>query len=475
MKDREPTKILPNGALRYGVYDDNGALLRYEYIKPEDEPTEEGTPLNKATLLSDATAEKVWPNPDNRPDDPTVNQALAKLTEPGAKIGDIQITSRNDLGTSWLKCDGNLIGNKDYPELYDALRTKSVNPDWRHNFSIKVKRSDVGVRIEYGDGLYVAVCGDSTYYVSTDPLNSWIKYKTGDVGTELTLYDIKFANGIWVAAGSSSKTDTYAPIFTSDDPRNGFTIHNRETLGFNQNVSYKFEFIDYHNGAFVAAGDSMLIKAEIPNEKWKIIENRRPDGIDIFPLFFKVVGDYIVLTSNYSGDNSIYFYEDVESIPIRVQFDKTVQSVGFSDGKWLAILNSTYYISQNPLLNSSWGKKTISWNNTGRSDITVHNGRFYIVISSYYNGPYRVLSTDSPENTGSWKNETSFNGQVEGKSNTENIISVNNKLIVGISYGNYSENDLGIIAAADYSQLNKMLPKINISDGASAYIKALEE
>lgn len=53
MKDHIPTKILANGALRYGVYDDAGTLLRHEYIKPEDEPTEEGDPLCKATLLPD--------------------------------------------------------------------------------------------------------------------------------------------------------------------------------------------------------------------------------------------------------------------------------------------------------------------------------------------------------------------------------------------------------------------------------------
>jgi len=56
MTDRIPTKVLANGAIRYGVYDDSGALLRYEYIKPEDEPTVEGTPLNVAALYSDAVA-----------------------------------------------------------------------------------------------------------------------------------------------------------------------------------------------------------------------------------------------------------------------------------------------------------------------------------------------------------------------------------------------------------------------------------
>ncbi len=57
MKDRVSTKVLDNGAIRYGIYDEAGKLLRYEYIRPEDEPIEEGTPLNKASLLSDATTQ----------------------------------------------------------------------------------------------------------------------------------------------------------------------------------------------------------------------------------------------------------------------------------------------------------------------------------------------------------------------------------------------------------------------------------
>ena len=63
MIDRVPTEVLDNGAIRYGVYDSNGQLLRYEYIKPEDAPTQDGTPLNKANLLSDDLLQKYFDNP----------------------------------------------------------------------------------------------------------------------------------------------------------------------------------------------------------------------------------------------------------------------------------------------------------------------------------------------------------------------------------------------------------------------------
>lgn len=48
IKDRVPVNVLSNNAIRYGIYDEQGNFLRYEYIKREDEPIEIGTPVNRA-------------------------------------------------------------------------------------------------------------------------------------------------------------------------------------------------------------------------------------------------------------------------------------------------------------------------------------------------------------------------------------------------------------------------------------------
>ena len=111
MKDRQPTQVLANGAIRYGVYNADGTLNHYEYLKREDAPTVEGTPLNKANLLSDATAAKIWPG-SKKPDDPTVTDALGKLSEGTAKVGDIAITARTDLSDAWLPCDGRTVSQE---------------------------------------------------------------------------------------------------------------------------------------------------------------------------------------------------------------------------------------------------------------------------------------------------------------------------------------------------------------------------
>lgn len=47
VKDRVPSQVLENGAIRYEEFDANGNSLGYKYIKRADEPIEPGTPINK--------------------------------------------------------------------------------------------------------------------------------------------------------------------------------------------------------------------------------------------------------------------------------------------------------------------------------------------------------------------------------------------------------------------------------------------
>lgn len=75
MIDRVPTEILSNGAIRYGIYDADSNLIRYEYIKLEDDPTQEGDALNKANLLPDAVATAL-----GLTGNPQVKDALSALT-----------------------------------------------------------------------------------------------------------------------------------------------------------------------------------------------------------------------------------------------------------------------------------------------------------------------------------------------------------------------------------------------------------
>lgn len=86
MRDRLSTKILSNGATRYGVYDETENLLRYEYIKLEDEPTVEGDLFSKANMLPDSIPAALGLKMGN----PQVKDALNVL----ANIGNVHVWQR---------------------------------------------------------------------------------------------------------------------------------------------------------------------------------------------------------------------------------------------------------------------------------------------------------------------------------------------------------------------------------------------
>lgn len=213
MKDRQPTKILANGAIRYGIYNEDGTLNRYEYMKREDSPTVEGTPLNKANLLSDETAAKIWPG-SNKPEDPTVNDALNKLSQGTAKVGDIAITSRTDLSAAWLPCDGRAVTQEQYPELCDVLRTPASPTLWTESTAALVT-NEGNHMISYANGLWFRSCSiqnsttnlvEAKLYYSQD-LDTWLEwpvqadpnasYAAGSYAIAI-MHKIHYYNGQWV-------------------------------------------------------------------------------------------------------------------------------------------------------------------------------------------------------------------------------------------------------------------------------------
>ena len=76
-----------------------------------DQPTQEGTSLNKASLLKDQTAALYGLGNDAVPDD--VFQRAQGL------VGDVRFTRHTDLGDKWLLCNGDRIDENQYPDLVE--------------------------------------------------------------------------------------------------------------------------------------------------------------------------------------------------------------------------------------------------------------------------------------------------------------------------------------------------------------------
>lgn len=140
MQDRVGSTDLANGAVRYVGYNAYKVVLRGIWLKLEDEPLEEGTPLNRETLLSAETEQILWPA-SGKPADATVNDAFQKLIE-AREVGDILITVRR-LVAPWHLCDGSTFSQTAYPDLYAVLGSTTLpNISYSDDTGTYIKMAD---------------------------------------------------------------------------------------------------------------------------------------------------------------------------------------------------------------------------------------------------------------------------------------------------------------------------------------------
>lgn len=99
MRDRTPTKVLENGAIRYAVYDEDGTFIRHDYLLPADEPTDEGTALSKENLLSDSTEVLLFGGAADRTIDGAFRGIGAQLKLIQANVANIAVTVKAANGT----------------------------------------------------------------------------------------------------------------------------------------------------------------------------------------------------------------------------------------------------------------------------------------------------------------------------------------------------------------------------------------
>ena len=85
-----------------------------------DQPTQEGTPMNKATLLKDDTAALYGLGPDSVPDD--VLKSIPNSIEP---VGTVKTTLRSDLSNDWLLANGEPYDTT----LYSGLKSV-IDPNY---------------------------------------------------------------------------------------------------------------------------------------------------------------------------------------------------------------------------------------------------------------------------------------------------------------------------------------------------------
>lgn len=156
MKDRVSTKILGNGATRYGVYDEDGKLLRYEYIKLEDEPSTEGDFFNKANMLPDSIPKLLGLKMAN----PQVKDALNVL----AHVGNLHVWKRVQSGvTDYLTSTDRNAYPDNVTDAQDAYYTLGEVETGKFALA-----RGVNYTVRYANGNGIKVNDDGTFNLPSD-------------------------------------------------------------------------------------------------------------------------------------------------------------------------------------------------------------------------------------------------------------------------------------------------------------------
>lgn len=227
VKDRIPTEVLENGAVRYGVYDESGKLLRYEYMKREDEPIEEGTPINRA-LFRNLQGDLYTQDRYNEIDVYFRESEKIDLNK-WQKIG----TSLTGVINKVKKVNGKLIAINSSGVVY--VSDDSVN--WTQKASFGNTLYD----ITYGNGKYLITGSKAIIYVSED-LEEWtqttlIESTTMHFGFAEFINN-KFIIGIYGKVYFSEDCIDWTEIIISNSNASNSLAYNGETYIIGQNGGY---------------------------------------------------------------------------------------------------------------------------------------------------------------------------------------------------------------------------------------------
>lgn len=225
MKDRVPTypgRIKLTSAGEADTY----------YLERYDEPTEEGTKLSKANLLSDDASLAVW---NNTPPSVTCtpSSALEHLGNNAFHVGDILTTVRDLSGNeNWLKCDGDAVSQTDYPELYEILTTGSIDDSWQNSTISTTDPQYIDMATDGEWFVILRYLGSGSPYTydvlyTRDPSGVW-EHKNVGAGTQINWISLQYVNGEFVffyptyQASASFKYKIYAAH--AADPSGEWTI-----------------------------------------------------------------------------------------------------------------------------------------------------------------------------------------------------------------------------------------------------------
>lgn len=172
-----------------------------------DGATVEGTALNKANFLADATATSLGLTSAATP-----NDAFGKLQEnildERPEIGEIRATAETSLGSNWLLCNGAQITSSQYSQLYNLLSSDLRTRFSAYNISTGESTPLAISVVTYINNRFVIVSRENkssgsyesygVFITSSSNGTSWTTEKVYEDGNAFYVTGIAYAGGKYV-------------------------------------------------------------------------------------------------------------------------------------------------------------------------------------------------------------------------------------------------------------------------------------
>lgn len=465
MQDRVP--LYPGRVILTPV---SGQANTYDLTRA-DQPTQVGTPLNTSTLLADATATSLGLDPTTA----TPNDAFAALVEAqggkmDAKIGDVMITTRTDLGDNWLLCNGSAIDGDEYTDLAEPLLNAALIKKATQSSTVAYNNSNP-TRLVNLNGTYygLAYSAVNAYVLDLSSNTCLFSMTAGTSYSSFHAVGAAYGAGYYVLVAN----DTYSNLFVAyQTGTTGST--SRKALSGGTNVSD----IVYANGRFVVSGRSSsgypcIWYATTPSGTWTqvilssastiissngggVIRYMNNRFVAVWPKAYGIVIGYssngiswstTEVTGSYTPNSSADYVD-----------------IAYSNGKYAVvstvISSSKVMIFSSNNISTGWSEAKVVSSYAYYGFVGAVADKFVVItLSTNTYGTIQVLDTD----TGEW--EETYTGAI-----INNAASPYNGVVVDSgSIKVYSKNASYTYCYNWYAAL----PTISF-DGAYAYIKAKE-
>lgn len=411
--------------------------------------------------------------------DPTVDDALNHLStsvKDTYKVGDTLTTARTDLGDKWLLCNGSIVNEEAYPELYSLLPGAielSSGDCWSDILTTGFMTDSM---IQVDSCIYAIGTTDTNstniilYYLDKNNQKTQVTLSTNAVSARYSslFYHDGYVYALYDSPLKITKIATSSGI--SNRTTYTTTITNKITGG---SVAASAKMTYFNGQYYIAAPMSgvngvYLYRSDTVSASWESYKQLNSGASNIVCFRLVTVDDILVCLMGYAGSSGSSFPNYFEKVDGTSKY--LVQSNGgyeytnncvLSDDSYLYVY--TFYTAYAQSIVQKIDKTTLESSlNTSFTTLYVKGNVMWIKDGKFYSvgdGGKTFVESNTPQFSSYTKIEA-------GKDIFSQFAIFDENLSI---VGAYAKDLSG-----EYMRVGKTLPSISLSNNTYTYIKAKE-